>query len=59
MNTQLIGVIFIGLCAFISLLQGFNCARKALKEDDKVLTFFAVVFNLCGIVLLLCLNSIK
>lgn len=58
MSTQLVGVLFIAFCAFISLLQGLNCARKAMKEGDTVLMVFAVVFNLCGIVLLFCLNSI-
>lgn len=58
MSTQLIGVIFIAFCAFISLLEGFICAHKALKHGDKILTAFAVVYNICGIVLLLCLNSI-
>ena len=58
MSTQLVGVLFIAFCALISLLQGLNCAHKALKERDTVMSVFAVVFNLCGIVLLLCLNSI-
>ena len=58
MNTQLIGVLFIGFCALISLLEGFLCARKALKQNDKVLTAFAVVYFVCGMVLLLCLNNI-
>lgn len=58
MSTQLIGVLFIGFCAFISLLEGFISARKALKQNDKVLAAFAVVFLVCGTVLLLCLNSI-
>ena len=58
MSSQIIGILFIGFSACISLLQGLNCARKAMKEGDKVLAVFAVVFNLCGITLLLCLNSI-
>lgn len=58
MSTQLIGVIFIGFSALISLLEGFISARKAMKENDKVMTAFAVVFLVCGTVLLLCLNSI-
>ena len=58
MDTQLIGVIFIGFCAFVSLLEGYLCAHKALKHDDKILATFAIVYNICGIVLLLCLNSI-
>lgn len=59
MSTQLIGFIFIAFCTFISLLEGFVCAHKALKYDDRVLAAFAVVYNLCGIILLLCLNSIR
>jgi hypothetical protein len=58
MSTQLIGVLFISFCAFISLLEGFISARKALKQDDKVMAAFAGVFLICGMVLLLCLNSI-
>lgn len=58
MDSQLISVLFIGLSAFISLLQGFISARKALKENDKVLTAFAVVFLTCGTVLLLFLRSL-
>lgn len=59
MSTQLIGVLFIGFCALISLLEGFYCARKAMKQDDKVLAAFAIVFLVCGAVLMLCLNNIK
>lgn len=58
MSTQLFGILLIGLCASISLLQGFVCARKAMKQNDKTLTAFAVVFLVCGVALLLCLNSI-
>lgn len=58
MSTQLIGVLVIGFCAFISLLEGFITARKSLKQNDKVLAAFAVVYLVCGMVILLCLNSI-
>ena len=59
MSTQLIGVILIGFCAFLSLLQGFICARKAMKQRSNALTAFAVVFLGCGVILMLCLCSIK
>ena len=59
MSTQLIGVILIGFCAFLSLLQGFICARKAMKQRSNALTAFAVVFLGCGVTLMLCLCSIK
>lgn len=58
MSTQLIGVLFIAFCAFICLLEGYICAHKALKQGDKVMAAFAVVYNVFGMVLLLCLNSI-
>ena len=58
MSTQIIGILFIGFCAFISLLEGFICARKALKQNDKIMAAFAIVYNICGVGLLLCLNSI-
>ena len=58
MSTQTIGIICIGLCAAISLLQGFISAHKAMKQNDKVLAAFAVVFIVCGIAILLCLNGI-
>ena len=52
------GILLIGFCACSSLLQGFNCAHKAIKEEDKVLAGFAVVYIICGATLMLCLNSI-
>ena len=58
MSTQLIGILFIGLCSLVSLIQGFNCASRALKQNDKTLTVFAVVFLVCGVALLICLNNI-
>ena len=59
MSTQLIGVILIGFCAFLSLLQGFICARKAMKQRSNAMTAFAVVFLGCGMILVLCLSSIR
>ena len=59
MSTQLIGVILIGFCAFLSLLQGFICARKAMKQRSNAMTAFAVVFLGCGMILMLCLSGIK
>lgn len=58
MSTELVGILLIGLCALVSLIQGFNCARRALKQNDNALTVFAVVFLVCGTVLLMCLNNI-
>ena len=57
MSTELIGFIFIAICACISLLQGMHCARLAMKEGDKVMAVGAFVFHTCGLILLLCLNS--
>lgn len=59
MSTQIIGMLFIAFCACISLIEGSMCARKAIKEHDTVLTIFGCVFYICGIVLVLCLNSIR
>ena len=58
MSSQTMGILLIGFCACSSLLQGFNCAHKAIKEEDKVLAGFAVVYIICGATLMLCLNSI-
>lgn len=58
MSTQTIIILLIGLCALASLLEGFACARKAVKQNDKTLSVFAVVIIISGIVLMLCLNSI-
>lgn len=59
MTTQLIIILFVGFAAIMAFLEGFICARKALKQSDKVMAVAAVVFIFCGVVLLLCLNSIK
>lgn len=59
MSTQLIGVILIGFCAFLSLLQGFICARKAMKQRSNAMTAFAAIFLGCGMILVLCLSSIR
>ena len=58
MSTKTIIILLIGLCALVSLLEGFACARKALKQDDKTLSVFAGVFIISGMVLTLCLSNI-
>ena len=58
MSTELVGIFLIGLCSVVSLIQGFSCAYRALKKNDNTLTVFAVVFLVCGTVLLICLESI-
>lgn len=57
MITQLIGILLIGACACISLVEGFYCAHKAMKQNDTVLAVFAFVFHFCGVILLLCLSN--
>ena len=58
MSTKTIIILLIGLCAIVSLLEGFACARKALKQDDKTMSIFAAVFIISGMVLTLCLSNI-
>ena len=58
MSGKLIVVLLIALCALISLIEGFICAREAMKQNDKVLAIGAAVLYFCGMGLLLCLNSI-
>lgn len=58
MSTQIIIILIIGLCALVSILNGFVCAYKAVKQNDKIMSVFAAVFIISGMVLTLCLSNI-